>query len=83
MAHKKTSKEQFLFSSSRFKVSVDYEYNALTVAQSKTLSSKLHVKQPWFETNLFFLRSSTLRFPVNVSQFLSYKIDFDYNKFFS
>ena len=83
MAHKKTSKEQFLFSSSRFKVSVTYEYSALTVAQSKILSSKLHAKQPWFETNLFFLHSSTLRFPVTVSQFLSYKIDFAYNKFFS
>ena len=81
MAHKKTSKEQFLFSSSRFKVSVTYEYNTLTVSQSKTLSSKLHGNQPWFETNLFFLHSSILRFPVAVSQFLSYKIDFAYNKF--
>ena len=74
MAHKKTSKEQFLFSSSRFKVSVNYEYEALTTSQSKILSRKLHDKQPWFETNLFFLRSSTLRFMVTTSQFLNYKI---------
>lgn len=83
MAHKKTSKEQFLFTSSRFKVSINYEYDALTIPQSKVLSSKLNDKQPWFETNLFFLHSSTLRFPVTVSRFLIYKIDFDHNKFFS
>ena len=74
MAHKKTSKEQFLFSSSRFKVSVHYEYKALSMFQSKMLSNKLSSKQPWFETNLFFLHSSTLKFPVSVSQYLSYKV---------
>jgi hypothetical protein len=69
MAHKKTSKEQFLFSHTRFKVSFSFS-NAITGGGMKEGSARLFVdnldsKLSFFETNLFFLYATSYRFFVN------------------
>ena len=80
MAHKKTSKEQFLFSHTRFKVSFSFNnINNSTTNQgldeknARFFINSLDSKLSFFETNLFFLYTTSYRFLVNTGSCFTYK----------
>ena len=77
MAHKKTSKEQFLFSHTRFKVSFSFN-NAATdhvmgEGKARFFVDNLDSKLSFFETNLFFLYATSYRFFVSTGPRFTYK----------
>lgn len=77
MAHKKTSKEQFLFSHTRFKVSFSFGNPALNqglaAGNARFFVNNLESKLSFFETNLFFLYATSYRFAVNTGNCFVYK----------
>ena len=77
MAHKKTSKEQFLFSHTHFKVSFVFSGvtngHELKDKNAQFFISKLDSKLSFFETNLFFLYTTSYRFFVNSGSRFLYK----------
>lgn len=77
MAHKKTSKEQFLFSHTRFKVSFSFNNTVINRGMSEEnarfFADNLDSKLSFFETNLFFLYTTSYRFFVNTGPRFIYK----------
>ena len=77
MAHKKTSKEQFLFSHTRFKVSFSFNNTVnnqgLNERNARLFINNLDSKLSFFETNLFFLYTTSYRFFVNTGLRFIYK----------
>ena len=77
MAHKKTSKEQFLFSHTRFKVSFSFSNTTtnqgLDERNTRFFLNNLDSKLSFFETNLFFLYTTSYRFFVNTGPRFTYK----------
>ena len=77
MAHKKTSKEQFLFSHTRFKVSFCFDNTStgkeLNEKSARFFVNNLDSKLSFFETNLFFLYATSYRFSLSVGPRFLYK----------
>ena len=77
MAHKKTSKEQFLFSHTRFKVSFCFDNmpadKGLNEKSARFFVNNLDSKLSFFETNLFFLYATSYRFSLCVGPRFLYK----------